>query len=132
MSTPYTDRPIAAPLEDASTDTFWKATNEGNLLSRRCLSCGELHWYPRPICPFCQGDTQWESLSGNGTIYSFSITRKAGPITYAIAYVKLNEGITLLTNIVDCDLDTIFIGQKVKVVFKPAENGQMIPMFTPT
>ena len=37
----------------------------------------------------------------------------------------------MLTNIVDCDHDAIRIGQKVKVVFKPAEGGMAIPMFAP-
>jgi uncharacterized OB-fold protein len=131
MNTAYIDRSLTAPLIDASTAEFWSAANEGLLISKRCLSCGELHWYPRPICPFCQGDTEWGSLSGNGTIYSVSVTRKAGPIPYAIAYVALSEGITILTNIVDCDLNKLHIGQSVKVVFKPAENGQLVPMFTP-
>jgi uncharacterized OB-fold protein len=132
MSTPYVDRPLAAPLVDAATEPFWNAAREGMLLTRRCKTCGKLHWYPRALCPFCQGDTEWGSLSGYGTIYSVSVTRKAGPIPYAIAYVTVDEGITMLTNIVDCDLDTLQIGQRVKVIFKPAEDGQMIPMFTPT
>lgn len=131
MSTPYVERPLAAPLVDAATETFWNAANQRQLLGRRCHSCGQLHWYPRPICPFCQGDTDWENLSGLGTIYSVSVTRKAGPIPYAIAYVTLDEGVTLLTNIVDCDLDQVHINQRVRVVFKPAENGQLVPMFTP-
>jgi hypothetical protein len=37
----------------------------------------------------------------------------------------------MLTNVVDCDLDTLRIGQRVKVCFKPADGGGMIPMFTP-
>jgi uncharacterized OB-fold protein len=131
MSTPYVDRPLSAPMVDASTETFWAATREGRLMSRRCNSCGKLHWYPRPICPMCQGDTEWENLSGLGVIYSVSVTRRAGPIAYAIAYVTLDEGITVLSNIVDCDLDTVHISQRVKVVFKPAESDQMVPMFTP-
>jgi uncharacterized OB-fold protein len=118
-------------MVDASTETFWAATREGRLMSRRCNSCGKLHWYPRPICPMCQGDTEWENLSGLGVIYSVSVTRRAGPIAYAIAYVTLDEGITVLSNIVDCDLDTVHISQRVKVVFKPAESDQMVPMFTP-
>jgi uncharacterized OB-fold protein len=131
MSTPYVDRPLPAPLVDAATEPFWTATREGRLTARRCQSCGKFHWYPRPICPFCQNDTVWEELSGLGEIYSVSVTRKAGPIPYAIAYVALDEGITMLTNIVDCDLDTVHIGQRVKVAFKPAEDGQMVPMFRP-
>jgi uncharacterized OB-fold protein len=70
-------------------------------------------------------------VSGRGEIYSVSVTRRAGPTPYAIAYVRLDEGITMLTNIVDCDLDSLRIGQRVRVVFKPAEDGTMIPMFAP-
>jgi uncharacterized OB-fold protein len=36
-----------------------------------------------------------------------------------------------MTNFVDCDLDALKIGQKVKVVFKKTENGTSVPMFTP-
>ena len=50
---------------------------------------------------------------------------------YAVAYVTLEEGITMLTNLVDCDLDRLRIGDAVKLVFKPAECGEMIPMFAP-
>ena len=131
MSTPYAERPLAAPLVDAATEPFWAAAAEGRLTTRRCRDCGKLHWYPRPVCPFCQGDTEWVPLSGNGHIYSVSVTRKAGPIAYAIAYVTLDEGVTLLSNIVDCDLDQATIGRRVQVCFKSAEDGHRIPMFRP-
>ena len=50
---------------------------------------------------------------------------------YAIAYVTLAEGPTMMTNIVDCDLDKIRIGQPVRLVFKPTDGGPPVPMFTP-
>jgi uncharacterized OB-fold protein len=50
---------------------------------------------------------------------------------YCIAYVKLDEGVTMMTNIVDCDLDTVKIGQKVKVTFKKTEGGVSMPVFAP-
>ena len=131
MSTPYVERPLAAPLVDAATEAYWAAADTGRLSTRRCQACGKLHWYPRPVCPFCQGDTDWVTLSGQGEIYSVSVTRKAGPIPYAIAYVALDEGVTMLSNIVDCDLDRLAIGQRVQVCFKPAEDGRMVPMFRP-
>jgi uncharacterized OB-fold protein len=53
------------------------------------------------------------------------------PIPYAIAYVTLQEGVSMMTNIVDCDLDKIKIGQDVKLVFKPSDGGPPVPMFTP-
>jgi len=56
---------------------------------------------------------------------------RRAPVPYAIAYVTLAEGPTMMTNLVDCDLDAIKIGQAVKLVFKPSEGGSPVPMFTP-
>jgi len=69
-------------------------------------------------------------MSGHGNIYSFSVMRRALE-PYAIAYVTLQEGVTLLTNIVDCDFDALRIGQAVKLAFKLSEGGFPVPMFTP-
>ena len=52
------------------------------------------------------------------------------PEPYAIAYVTLEEGPTMLTNLVDCDFEEIRIGQAVRVVFKPSEGGPPVPVFT--
>jgi uncharacterized OB-fold protein len=62
--------------------------------------------------------------------YTFSLMRKSATGPYAIAYVTLKEGPSLQTNIVDCELDKLKIGQKVKVVFKPTD-GAPLPFFTP-
>ena len=67
---------------------------------------------------------------GTGTIYTFSVTRRGAGAPYCIAYVTLDEGPTMMTNIVDTDLDAVRIGQRVRVVFRPSENGTAIPMFT--
>jgi len=56
---------------------------------------------------------------------------RRAPVPYAIAYVELAEGPRMMTNIVDCDLDKIAIGQPVRLVFKPSEGGPPVPMFTP-
>ena len=51
---------------------------------------------------------------------------------YAIAYVTLDEGVSMLTNLVDCDFGRLKIGAPVRVVFRSAADGEAIPMFTPT
>ena len=123
-------RKLPAPRPSPETQGFWDAAAQGRFLVRKCGACGEAHWYPRNICPFCSsGDTKWVEASGRGTIYSYSVMRRV-PAPYAIAYVALTEGVTMLTNIVDCDLDALRIGQQVKVVFKPTEGGPPVPMFT--
>jgi uncharacterized protein len=124
-------RKIAAPAVNLETQAFWDATAQGKLLIKKCTACGEPHFYPRGHCPFCFSDkTEWVEASGNGTIYTYSVMRRA-PVPYAIAYVTLAEGPTMMTNIVDCDLDSIKIGQAVRLVFKPSEGGPPVPMFTP-
>jgi uncharacterized protein len=124
-------RKIEAPDVTPETRPFWEAAAAGTLLIKKCQACGELHHYPRSICPFCgRAATEWAHASGRGTIYSYSVMRRV-PAPYAIAYVTLEEGVTMMTNIVDCDLDGIRIGQRVRVSFKPTEGGPPVPMFTP-
>ncbi|BDB27520.1 DNA-binding protein [Cupriavidus sp. TA19] len=130
MTTPYTPTPFKAPAEHPDNTEFWAAAREGRLLLRHCDSCGKPHWYPRTLCPFCLGTTQWKQASGRGTIYSYSVTRRAGPTPFCMAYVTLDEGVTMMTQIVDCDLDTVRIGQKVLLRFAPSDGGAPLPTFT--
>jgi uncharacterized OB-fold protein len=124
-------RKIPAPTVSPETREFWEAAAAGRLLVKHCRACGEAHWYPRAHCPFCFGDaTEWRESTGRGTIYSYSVMRRTAT-PFAIAYVTLNEGITMLTNIVDCDFDALRIGQSVEVVFRPTEGGPPVPMFRP-
>jgi uncharacterized OB-fold protein len=125
------ERAIPAPAVTPETRPFWDAAAAGRLLVKHCLACGAAHHYPRPLCPFCFSDrTEWTEASGRGTIYAFSVMRRV-PAPFAIAYVTLEEGVTMMTNIVDCDLDAIRIGQRVRVVFRPTEGGPPVPMFAP-
>ena len=129
--TPSAERKIPAPEPNPETRPFWEAATEGRLLIGTCASCGKPHYYPRSICPICgSGDTRWVPASGRGVVYSYSVMRRV-PAPYALAYVTLDEGVTMMTNIVDCDLDQIRIGQAVRLVFKPSDGGPPVPMFTP-
>src|SRR5690606_3646786 len=104
---------------------------QGRLLVKYCSACGEYHHFPRSLCPFCFSDkTEWRNASGHGVIYSYSVMRRV-EVPYVIAYVTLDEGVTVMTNIVDCDPDTVRIGQRVKVKFQPSDGGPPVPMFSP-
>src|SRR6185312_6707013 len=85
------------PEGNPETAPFWEAAKQGKLMIKRCTACGEPHYFPRSICPF-------------------SLMRKSATGPFVIAYVTLKEGLSLQTNIVDCDMDKLKIGQKVKVV----------------
>lgn len=126
-----TRRKIPAPEASPETAPYWAAATAGKLVIRECGHCGKLHHYPRALCPFCfKPATGWREASGRGKIYAYSVMRRA-ETPYAIAYVTLNEGVTLLTNLIDCDFDRLRIGQAVKLVFQESEGGPKVPMFTP-
>ena len=50
---------------------------------------------------------------------------------YAIAYVTLAEGVTMMTNIVECAFDRLSIGMEVEVRFRQTEGGISLPVFRP-
>ena len=125
------ERQIAAPPVNPENERYFEAAKEGKLLVGKCNDCGEYHFYPRLLCPHCFSDkTEWVPAKGTGMIYSYSTMRRGVPMPYTIAYVTLDEGVSMMTNIVDCDTDAIKIGDKVRLIFKPAEDGTPVPMFT--
>ena len=75
------------------------------LMSR--ISAAPLYRIPPPLLALALSSLLMVIFTspGTGTIYSVSVTRRAGPIAFAIAYVTLDEGVSMLTNIVDCDLE---------------------------
>lgn len=125
-------RAIPAPHILPDSQPFWTAADEGRLLLKKCNDCGQVHHYPRDICPFClSANTVWQDAEGKGTVYSFSTMGK-GDAAYTLAFVTLAEGLTLMTNLVDCDPSQLCIGDPVRVVFRPSEGGPAVPMFTPS
>jgi uncharacterized OB-fold protein len=123
-------RKIPTPHANPETQPFWDAARNGKFLIKKCRTCDKAHWYPRAFCPFCMSDdTEWVEASGTGKIYSFSVMRRA-PEPYAIAYVTLAEGPTMITNLVDCDFDALRIGQNVRVKLTPTDGGPPVPTFT--
>ncbi|WP_081738874.1 Zn-ribbon domain-containing OB-fold protein [Mesorhizobium ciceri] len=125
--TPLTPVPPVSP----ETEAFWDATATDRLLVKFCNSCNKVHVYPRAHCPFCFSvDTEWRESPGEGEIYSYTVIRRETP-PRVVAYVRLDEGVILLTNIVGCDPNGVHIDQRVKAVFPRAEDGPCVPAFVP-
>ncbi|MBI1844130.1 MAG: Zn-ribbon domain-containing OB-fold protein [Actinobacteria bacterium] len=129
--------PNMAPPINPDSKPFWDATAEDRLLLPRCDRCSTVIWYPREFCPACGSlDVSWFEASGRGSVYSFSIVRKGenmytAAAPYVLAYVELEEGPRIMTNIVDCEVEEVAIGQAVSVVFHDTGQGQKLPRFAP-
>jgi len=75
-------------------------------------------------------------VSGRATVATFTIDRhqwfEGFPPPYVIAIVELDEdpSVRLTTNIVDCDTDDVYIGQRVVVTFEDWDEV-WVPVFRP-
>ena len=125
------ERKYPAPQPNPETQRFWDAAKQGKLLICKDNVTGDYYYYPRTVSPFSfTTNVEWVEAKGTGTIYTYTVMRTKEP--YSVAYVELDEGVRIFTNIVDCDLDSLRIGQKVKVVFKPTQgDSPPATMFTP-
>lgn len=121
------DRKMPPNCTNPESDPFFAAADQGKFMIRRCTSCKKAHWYPRAVCPFCFGSTEWEEASGEGTIYSFSTMLRSN---FTMAYVTLKEGPTMMTNIVKADPDQLKIGQKVTLEWVQTDANK-VPCFKP-
>lgn len=108
---------------------FWDAAARGVLLIKRCIDTARFFFYPRERSPFTGGETEWVEVSGRGTVYSCSLSLRPKPC--CLAYVKLEEGPIVLTQIESENLAAIAIGQAVRVEFRDL-GGKMAPIFIPT
>ena len=130
--------PVRKIETNVDTKEFWDATALGKLLLRSCNDCLTPIWYPRPYCPVCQSmNTSWIESSGKGVVYSYSITRKgqgvwADKAPYIVAYVELEEGPRVLTNVVAPNVDDVHIGMHVQVIFDDTGEGLSIYRFAPS
>lgn len=130
---------LPAPAPDISHETkpFWDATLEGRLLIRSCNACSAYYWYPRTICPICGSlDTRWHESGGSGRIYSCTTVRRdvgelADATPFVLAYVELDEGPRMIANIVDCDVEGVAIGDRVRAVFQKTDVDAALVRFTP-
>lgn len=125
------------PLTQPWSEKFWEGTKNGKLLIQHCKDCDAKIFYPRKFCPECwSGNLDWIESRGTGTIHTFTTAygmvepRFMDELPYTIAYVDLDEGIRMMTRIVECDPKDITIDMKVQVTFFERE-GFHLPYFKP-
>jgi uncharacterized OB-fold protein len=115
---------------------FWEGAARGELLGQRCARCLRFAHPPRPMCPHCHS-TQREviKLTGRGTVYSWIMPRHPQPLGFAespvVALIDLQEGIRLVSNVIDVPLARMRPGLPVEVTFAPTQGGRAVPIFRP-
>jgi uncharacterized protein len=128
--------PAPPPTVTYDTAEYWAGAAAGSLLLTRCTACASVVWYPRFFCPVCGATTETFAASGRGSIYSYTVVHRGdGPYAqsapYVLAYVELEEGPRVLTNIVEADGGQVRVGDRVSVVFHPANSDSALVRFRP-
>jgi uncharacterized OB-fold protein len=115
---------------------FFAEARAGRLTGIRCGRCGALAIPPKEFCEQCQ-QREWQPvlLGGAGSVVSFTVIRvaprgRSGEVPYAVAVVRLEEGVSILGRIVDVPFDALKAGLPVR--FRPVEiAGQTTVGFGP-
>jgi uncharacterized OB-fold protein len=126
------------PRIDEESKGFWEACQRHELYVQQCGACAARRYYPRALCPAClSDDTRWVLSSGKGTVYTYTVTyQNQSPgfrdeLPYVLAYVELEDGVRMLTNIVGCAPEAVRIGMPVEVCFDDVTPEVTLPKFKP-
>jgi uncharacterized OB-fold protein len=125
------DRP--RPQQSEVAKPFWDAARDKKLMRPVCTN-GHNFFPPQFACPHCLTETwEWKQSTGQGAIYSYTIVhRSPAPgfdVPFALAVVDLEEGWSMLANIVNAKPGDVASGRKVRVAWMVAEDGFTLPAF---
>jgi uncharacterized protein len=127
-----------APPTTAESVTFWREARQRRLSMPYCERCSRWIWFPKFRCDGCGGVPRWTQLAGTARLVSHATERRAtvprwqAHVPYVIGLVRLDEGVTMLTNIVDCVPGQLAIGLRLRVAFEPTTDPDLfVPVFTP-
>jgi hypothetical protein len=126
------------PHPTALTAPYWAAAARRELVIQRCGRCARWVHFPRATCPACgSGDLAFRPVSGDGTVYTFSVVHRAFvpglPVPYAIAWIDLPEqpGLRAFGGLVGCPPEAARIGMPVRVCFTELPGFGAVPDFRP-
>jgi uncharacterized OB-fold protein len=126
------------PRPNRLSQPFWDGAKRHELLLQKCSACGHVWFPPSTRCPQClSAEYEWSKASGRGRVWSWIVMWQRyfaafeADIPYNVAYVELEEGPRLMTNIVGCDNEAIYCDMPVEVVFEDVTPEIALPKFRP-
>ncbi len=128
------NKPI--PVPDHVTAKFWEAARQHKLLIQSCLECGARQYIPQPYCRSCLSENiEWTEASGRGKIYSYTVIYRPPSlifqedVPYTVALVELDEGVRMMSNIIEVKPEDVRAGMAVEVVFDDITSTISLPKF---
>ena len=116
---------------------FWEGLQRSEVLIQQCKACGHKQFYPRYLCTACGGEPDWLSFDGEAVLYTYSVIRKhhQSPFKqmapYIVAMIDLGDGVRMMSNVINCDLEQVEIGMRLKPAFVEAREGLTVLYWQP-
>ena len=129
------ERPL--PVPTSVSKPFWEAAARKELVFQFCRRSGRFQHFPRPISMGSgKRDLEWRRVSGLGHVYAFTITERGpGPFRqvgrYVVATIELDEGVRIVSNVVNCDPAAVSVGMRVRLFWLSLSPEINYPLFEP-
>ena len=126
------------PRGEEFNGEFYRFCREHELRFQRCQDCGTWRHMPRESCHVCGSfNWTWEPAGGTGRVFSWTVIHRAlhpgfaDDLPYAATVVELEEGVRVVSQVLDLPLDQLRVGLPVKVVFVDVTPDVTLPKFRP-
>ena len=136
MSEATYNKPLPRPNRISAR--YWEGARQHELRIISCTSCAHNFLPAADRCPRCLGkELEWVKASGRGKVWSWVVFHQRyfaafePDLPYNVAYVELEEGPRLMTNLVECDDAAMRCDMPVEVVFDDVTPEVSLPKFRP-
>ncbi len=124
------------PVLEGLAGEFYEFCAKGGLHFQRCSDCGAWRHVPRELCAQCGSmNWKWEPSSGRGTVFTWTVVARAlhpafgDSVPYAPTVVEMEEGVRLLSNVIDVEPEALEVGMEVEVVYEAVTPEIALPKF---
>ncbi len=108
-----------------SVPRYWRETRyRYRLVGEMCTGCGKVLFPRSAVCPECGSvDLEEVGLRGTGSVVTWTVVRnppegyeKYSP--FVVALVELDDGVRVLSQVVDVEPDEVEAGMRVEAAFR--------------
>ncbi|MBT4521225.1 MAG: nucleic acid-binding protein [Halieaceae bacterium] len=124
------------PVWESFEDGYWEGIKQRKLVFQKCGECETFSHPPRVMCPNCKAQNWvWVESSGKGRVYSWTVLRQevhpAFRVPFEVVLIEMDneEGVRIVSNMVDCNPDEIDFDMPVELCFKEVTEEWALPFF---
>lgn len=128
--------PKPLPQMRDTTKEFYDWCGQRELRFQRCKHCRAWRHVPREMCADCGSwEWEWERSSGRGRLFTWTVAARPmhpgfmNEVPYAPIVVQMEEGVRVVSTMVDCSPDELEMDMPVEVVFDDVTDEVTLPRF---